>query len=176
MEPWWRWCWSLASLCASSLTASTLQTLGSERASNNTHMWTNRENLERKDANLMFFGSLWGLSGNHIAFLVKLSKHVLSKCKSKDRYDYIRVALLPLRIAVSTGIVLQTSNLTHWISVVARTSVSTKVQLQWWIPALIGLGHLGHAAKTKKVFSVLSIAVLVIDFIFGDLFLNLGQT
>jgi len=56
-----------------------------------------------------------------------------------DRYDYIRVALLPLRIAVSTGIVLQTSNLTHWISVV--------------------------------VFSVLSIAVLVIDFIFGDLFL-----
>lgn len=56
-----------------------------------------------------------------------------------ERYNYIRVMLLPLRIAVCIGIVLQTNNLTHYISVI--------------------------------VFSALSILVLIIDFIFGDLFL-----
>eukprot|EP00435_Cladocopium_sp_Y103_P057707 s2050_g20.t1 len=56
-----------------------------------------------------------------------------------ERYNYIRVMLLPLRIAVGVFIVLQTNNLTHYISVI--------------------------------VFAALSILVLVIDFIFGDLFL-----
>ncbi|CAK9063022.1 Putative surface protein bspA-like (TvBspA-like-625) [Durusdinium trenchii] len=56
-----------------------------------------------------------------------------------ERYDYIRVSLLPVRVAVSVGIALQSNQLSQYISVL--------------------------------IFSYLSIFVLVIDFILGDLFL-----
>ena len=80
-----------------------------------------------------------------------------------EKYDYIRISLLPLRIAVGIGIGLQTDQPNQYISVIAVSSAP----FQW--PC-----HGPCHGPCLEVFAILSILVLVIDFIFGDLFLSLG--
>eukprot|EP00439_Symbiodinium_sp_Y106_P042535 s2907_g5.t1 len=57
----------------------------------------------------------------------------------KEKYNWVRLWLLPLRLVAATGIVLRTMELTQFVSVV--------------------------------VFSALSLLTLVVDFVFGDMFM-----
>ncbi|CAK9093935.1 unnamed protein product [Durusdinium trenchii] len=81
-----------------------------------------------------------------------------------ERYDYIRVSLLPVRVAVSVGIALQSNQLSQYISVLADIIRE--------LGCVVG-GFLDR--PSTEIFSYLSIFVLVIDFILGDLFWQLSR-